>query len=143
MATPDTERAQLRRARTHLDEWTSRARDRAYAEFFEGPSPELTDEELRLLDRIDSDLTRRGGGGLWGTDEYGVVTGEVRGEKRPRVVCTYHPEIPYDGFRGEESLDEATREELNDVLWDYCERVAELLEEELDAFLRTADSETE
>lgn len=135
MSTSTTDREELRRARDRLDEWISIARDRAYADLFEGPDPLLTDEEIRLLDGIDSDLVRRGESGLWGADEYGIVTREIVDGTRPEVVCTYHPEIPYEGFRGEESLDETTREELNDVLWIYCERVATDVQDELDAFL--------
>jgi hypothetical protein len=39
------------------------ARNRAYAELFEGANAAPTDGELRLLDRIDSDPTRRDGSG--------------------------------------------------------------------------------
>lgn len=131
MASPT--RDMVRRAQERLEEWTLDGRDRAYEAFFEGADAALRDEELRLLDRIDSDLTRRGEPGLWGTDEYGIAAGDNVGG--PQVVCTYHPEIPAEGYRGAGSLDEATREELNDLLWDYCERVAALVEADLDAFL--------
>lgn len=136
MVSSNAERETIRRARERLDEWTFGARDRAYAELFEGEGAALTDNELGLVDRIDSDLTRQGGAGLWGADQYGIVVGGAVEATEPRVVCTYHPEIPYEGFRGEESLSEATREELNDVIWDYCERVTALIQDELDAFLR-------
>ena len=136
MTDSDAGRTLLRRAREQLDAWTYEARDRAFTEFFEGPDRVLSDEELALLDRIDSDLTRRTGDGLWGGGEYGIVGGGPVDEDGPQVVCIYHPEIPYEGYRGEESLDEATREELNDVLWEYSERVASLIQEELDAFVR-------
>lgn len=135
MATPGSERELLRRARERLEGWKFEARDRAYAEFFEGENPILTDSELQLLDRIDSDLTRQRGGGLWDTDEYGIVTPGVVNAEAPAIVCIYHPEIPYEGYRGEESLDDATREELNDVLWDYAERVASLIQDDLETFL--------
>ena len=141
MTSPNTKREIVQRAREHLDEWTFTARDRAYTELFDGPDAVLTDEELRLLDRIDSALTRRDGGGVWGTDEYGIVAAGPL-DREPRAVCTYHPEIPYEGFRGAESLDETAREEFNDVLWDYCERVAAILQDELDAFLEASDFET-
>jgi hypothetical protein len=143
MAAPNTGQERVRRARQRLEDWKFDARDRAYSELFEGADAALTDEELHLLDRIDSDMARRGGSGLWGADEYGIVGTGVLEAEEPRVVCTYHPEIPYEGFRGEESLSEPTREEFNDVLWDYCERVAAIIQEELDAFLgRTRTEES-
>ncbi|WP_255152464.1 DUF7539 family protein [Halorarius halobius] len=135
MSPTTDDRETVRRARARLDEWVFEARDRAYAELFEGTDAAVSDAELRLLDRIDSDLTRRGEPGLWGVDEYGLVEGGVFDAGEPRVVCTYHPEIPYEGYRGEESLDEPTREQLNDALWEYCERVAALLQSEVDAFV--------
>lgn len=137
MASSDGEREILRRAREHLDEWTYEARDRAYGELFEGPDAALTDGELRELDRIDSDLTRRGQTGIWGADEYGIVHDGGPAPGEPGVVCTYHPEIPYEGFRGGESLDEPDREQYNDVLWSYAERVAELVQDQLDEFVRS------
>jgi hypothetical protein len=140
MAPVTASREDVRRARERLDSWTFDARDRAYSELFEGPDSALTDEELRMLDRVDSSLTRQEGDGLWGADEYGIVTGGAGGREQPRVVCTYHPEIPYEAVRGEGSLDESTREEFNDVLWDYAERVAAILQADLDAFLRAAHS---
>jgi hypothetical protein len=126
----------LRGARTRLDEWKIDARDRAYADLFEGPEAALSGEELRLLDRIDSELARRGGDGLWGSDEYGIVAGETLGTGEPRVVCTYHPEIPLETVRGVGGLDESSRAAFNDVLWDYCERVAAVIQDDLDAYLR-------
>lgn len=135
MATSGSERELLRRARERLEEWKFDARDRAYAELFEGENAILSDSELQLLDRIDSDLIRRRGSGLWDADEYGIVTPGLLNVEDPGIVCIYHPEIPYEGYRGEASLDEATREELNDVLWDYAERVANLIQEDVEAFL--------
>lgn len=139
MATGDAERASLARARDHMEGWIFEARDRAFAELFEGPGAEASADERRLLDRIDSDLTRREGRGIWGADEYALVPSKA-GEG-PRVVCTVHPEIPSEGYRGVETLDESTRSELNDLLWDYCERVAELVHEEVDSFLANQDSQ--
>lgn len=136
MTPTTTDRAVIREARARLDEWVFDARERAYAELFEGEAPVLTEEERGLLDRIDSDLARGTGSGLWGADEYGIVTGDVLDTADPRVVCTYHPEIPSEGYRGAGSLSESTREEFNDVLWDYCERVADLLQADLDHFRR-------
>lgn len=135
MSSAETREA-LRRARDELDGWTFEARDRAYSELFEGESAVVSDAELALLDSVDSALTRQTGTGLWGSDEYGVVAPDSLAEDSPQVVCTYHPEIPYETIRGEESLDEATREQLNDVLWDYAERVAGYIQTELDVFLR-------
>ena len=138
MATSDRGRELVRRSRERLEEWKFDARDRAYSDLFEGENAVLTESELQLVDRIDSDLTRRGGSGLWDADEYGIVTPGALESDEPRVVCVYHPEIPYEGYRGEESLDEVTREGLNDVLWDYAERVAGMIQDDLDAFLRDA-----
>lgn len=139
MGVTDSERQRLQRARTHLEEWKFDARARAFAELFEGSDAALTDDELLVLDRIDSDLTRRNGIGLWDADEYGIVTGQLVDTSELHVVCTYHPEIPYDGFRGEESLEEAMREELNDLLWNYCERVAEIIQTDLESFLESTE----
>jgi hypothetical protein len=137
MAPAEIDRETVRRARERLDEWTYDARDRAFSELFEGADAAVTEEELALLDRIDADLTRRGEVGLWGADEYGVVVSGTPDAEELRVVCTYHPKIPFEGFRGEESLEESTREEFNDLLWDYCERVARHLQRDLEAFLRS------
>lgn len=137
MVSSTTSREIVRRAREQLEDWKFDARDRAYTELFEGANAVLTDEELRLIDHIDSDLTRQGESGLWGADDYGIVVGGGLEAEEAQVVCTYHPEIPYEGYRGERSLSESTREELNDVFWDYCERVAAFIQEDLDAFLRS------
>lgn len=56
-------------------------------------------------------------------------------------MCIYYPEIPYEGYQGEESLDEATREELNDVLWNDCGRVAEIILENLESFLESSETD--
>ncbi|MCU4926709.1 hypothetical protein OB905_12065 [Halobacteria archaeon AArc-dxtr1] len=138
MGSTAIDRQQVRRARDHLPKWISEARERAFVELFAGPDSAVTDGELAVLDAIDSDLTRQDGIGLWGADEYGIAAGDRLNTDAPLVVCTYHPEIPYEGYRGTESLDEATREELNDVLWDYCERVADLVSAELATFLDSA-----
>ena len=140
MSVTDSERQQLQQAREHLERWKFDARDRAFTELFEGPDSALTDDELQLIDRVDSDLTRRDGIGLWDADEYGIVAGGTFDAEAPLVACTYHPEIPYEGYRGEESLDEPTREELNDVLWNYCERVAEIISEDLESFLESSQT---
>lgn len=128
-----TQREQLRRARERLEEWKYDARSRAYGELFQGEHAALSAEDMALLDSIDSALTRRTGDGLWDADEYGIVTG---GRDGPEVICIYHPEIPSEGYRGEGSLDEATRERLNEVLWEYSEYVAGVIQEDLEAFLR-------
>ena len=142
MVPGERERVALQRAREHLDGWIFEGRDRAYEELFEGPGAEASNEERRILDRIDSDLTRRAGNGIWGADEYTIVPSEVHAGEGPRVVCTVHPEIPGEGYRGEESLAESTRSELIDLLWDYCERVAELVQVEVDNFLSNIDEPT-
>jgi len=128
-----TQREQLRRAREHLEEWKYDARSRAYGELFEGDHAALSAADLALLDSIDSALTRRTGDGLWDADEYGVVAG---GRDGPEVICIYHPEIPSEGYRGEGSLSAVTRERLNEVLWEYSEYVASVIQEDLEAFLR-------
>jgi hypothetical protein len=138
MALTDTERALLRRAQNRLEEWKFEARDRAYAELFGGGDAAVSEAELATLDRIDSELTRASGTGLWDADEYGIVATGSFDRAPPEVVCTYHPEIPFEGYRGEGSLSDETRDELNDVLWEYAERVAELVQAELTAFLREA-----
>jgi len=131
-----SDRERLQQARDRLPEWIVSARDQAYEDLFEGANPVLGEAELGQLDRLDSELSRTRGRGLWGEAEYGIIqTGLADEETSPRVVCTYHPEIPYEGIRGESSLDEATREELNDILWEYSERVADHLQQQLDRFL--------
>ena len=52
---PD-ERQRVLRAQSHLEQWMNRARTAAYAELFEGDESILTEEELRLLDALDSEL---------------------------------------------------------------------------------------
>ncbi|MBX0296248.1 DUF1708 domain-containing protein [Haloarcula nitratireducens] len=140
MSTIDTDRERLRRVREKLDHWQFDARDAAYEEFFGGENAAVTDEERRLLDEIDSTLVRQTGRGLWDADEYGVVAAGVAGEN-PQVVCIGHPEIPDEGYRDEDSLSESTRAELNDLLWEYAERVASRLQTDLDDFLRDARDE--
>lgn len=134
----------LGRARRRLDEWTYEARERAYEELFEGEDPLLTEADLARLDRIDSELTRRDGQGLWGADEYGIVaTGVLDEDSSPQVVCTYHPEVPEYAYQGAESLEEEVRREYDEALWTYCERVVENLQERLDSFVREEGSEAE
>lgn len=136
MAVTNDRRELLRRARTRLDGWRYVARTRAYGELFEGETAALTDDEVRQLDEIDSRLTRSAGEGLWNVDEYGIVENGANGNGSGfRVVCIAHPEIPYEGYRGTWSLDEATRGQFNDVLWEYCQLVADYVQEELDAFV--------
>ena len=81
MASSTTDRVTVRRARERLEDRTFDARDRAYAELFEGDDAVLTEEELRLFDGIDPDLTRRSGSDLWGADEYEIVE-ELYSESR-------------------------------------------------------------
>ena len=143
MVTNGNQRALLEQARQRLDEWRYVARDRAYSEMFEGPDAVLSDAELRQLDRIDSRLAREIGEGLWGADEYGIIQNGAAGNDLGfRVVCTSHPGIPYEGYRGLQSLDEATREQFNDVLWDYCRQVAEYIQDQLDEFVRESAEPT-
>lgn len=144
MASTNDQRALLQRARRHLDEWRYVARERTSDEMFDGDDAVLSEAELAELDEIDSRLTQQSGEGIWGSDEYGIVENGASGNDSGfRVVCTSHPEIPYEGYRGLQSLDEATREEFNDLLWDYCQRVAEHIQEQLDSFVREHDPEAE
>lgn len=138
---PD-ERQIVLRARSRLQEWTSDARRQAYTEMFEGESPVLSPEELRLLDAVDSAMERAGGDGVWGTDQYGIHTGGPTGTARSLgVVCVYHPQLTSDSvLRGIDELDDETEERLNAALWRYSERVATLLGERLDAFLQRTEA---
>lgn len=135
-------RALLRAIHDRFDDWVSGARLEAYEEYFEGSDAVLTEEELRHLDRIDSRLSRERGDGLWGADEYSFIPVRVVDEESaPPVVCTYHPEIPEYVRRGEARIDDERQEQFNDALWNYCERVAELVQAEVDEFVRTATVE--
>lgn len=136
------ERQLVLRARSHLAQWTRSARTVAYAELFEGDEPILTEEEVRLLDALDSELERQGGDGVWGTDQYGIHTaGTSSSETSLGVVCVYHPQITKDSvLRGRDELGDETEERLNAALWRYSERVAALIEEELDEFIGQTQS---
>lgn len=124
-------------ARSQLEEWTTSARRQAYADLFEGESPLLTPEEVRLLDSLDSAMERQGGDGVWGTDQYGIHTAGPSGSNSSLgVVCVYHPQITSDSvLRGDDGIDDETEERLNAALWRYSERVATLLDERLDEFV--------
>lgn len=138
---PD-ERQLVVRARSHLEHWTNSARTEAYSDLFEGDAPILTAEEVQLLDGIDSALERQGGDGLWGTDQYGIHTaGTSSSNTSLGVVCVYHPQITEDSvLQGGNGLDDETEERLNAALWRYSERVATLIGEELDEFIRHTQS---
>jgi len=138
---PD-ERQLVLRARSQLDQWTKSARMEAYAELFEGDDPLLSPEEMQLLDALDSELEREGGDGVWGTDQYGIHTaGTSSSETSLGVVCVYHPQITKDSvLRGADDLDDETEERLNAALWQYSERVATLIEEQLHEFTRQTQS---
>jgi hypothetical protein len=133
---PD-ERQLVLEVRSQLDRWTNSARTEAYAELFEGDDPLLTDEELRILDAVDSEMERRGGDGVWGTDQYGIHTGGPSGSATSLgVVCVYHPQLTGESvLRGADELDDATEERLNAALWRYSERVATLIEAKLDEYV--------
>ncbi|UPW01367.1 hypothetical protein M0R88_04495 [Halorussus gelatinilyticus] len=134
---PD-ERQLVVRARSQLEDWTRSARREAYTELFEGDDSVLSPEEVRLLDALDSELERRGGDGVWGTDQYGIHTAGTTGaDTSLGVVCVYHPQITEDSvLRGVDDLDDETEERLNAALWRYSERVATLVEAKLDEFAR-------
>lgn len=122
-------------ARDRLDEWTRQARTAAYDDLFAGDDPILDPGEIQLLDAVDSALERRGGDGLWGTDQYGIHSAGS-GEAALGVVCVYHPQIKADTvLRGDDGMDDETELRLDDALWQYGERVAALIEDHLDSFL--------
>ena len=134
---PD-ERQLVREVQSQLERWTNGARTEAYAELFEGDDPILTAEELRRLDAIDSTMERQGGDGVWGTDRYGIHTaGTTSADASLGVVCVYRPQITRDSvLRGGDDLDDETEERLNAALWEYSERVATLIGDELDEYVR-------
>jgi hypothetical protein len=138
---PD-ERQLVLGARSQLDQWTKSARREAYTDLFEGDDPLLSSEEMQLLDALDSELERQGGDGVWGTDQYGIHTaGTSSPDTSLGVVCVYHPQITEDSvLRGGGELDDETEERLNAALWQYSERVATLIEAELDEFVRQTQS---
>ena len=133
------ERQLVVRARSNLEQWTNSARTAAYRDLFEGDDPVLNPDELQRLDAIDSELERHGGDGVWGTDQYGIHTaGPTGSDSSLGVVCVYHPQITDDSvLRGGDGLDDETEERLNAALWKYGERVATLIEDQLDEFVRT------
>ncbi|WP_251331251.1 DUF7539 family protein [Haloplanus pelagicus] len=133
---PD-ERQIVLEARSQLDQWTKSARREAYADLFDSEDSVLSPEEVRLLDALDSELERGGGDGVWGTDQYGIHTAGTSGSDTSLgVVCVYHPQITVDSvLRGADNLDDETEERLNAALWQYSERVATLIEAELDEFV--------
>jgi hypothetical protein len=129
------ERQLVLEIQSQLEGWTNAARPVAYADLFEGDDALLTDDELTLLDAVDSAMERHGGDGVWGTDRYGVHTGG--GSNRSiGIVCVYHPQITRDSvLRGVDAVDDETEDRINEALWRYGERVASLVEDELDAYL--------
>lgn len=133
----------LRAIDERLDGWVYEARSEAYDEHFEGPDATLSDEELARLDRIDSRLSREQGEGLWGEDAYAVVpAGAIEEESTPHVVCTYYPQIPEYVQRGDGWIGEDERGRLNRALWEYTERVVELVQERLESFVWSSEVET-
>lgn len=133
----------LRAIDERLDGWVHEARSAAYSERFEGPDAALSDEELARLDRVDSRLSREHGEGLWGEDAYAVVpAGAIEEESTPHVVCTYYPQIPEYVLRGDAWIDEEERRRFNRALWEYAERVLELVQAELESFVWSSEVET-
>ncbi|MFB6166186.1 MAG: hypothetical protein ABEJ31_13580 [Haloarculaceae archaeon] len=138
MTPSPADRQLVRAARERLDGWVANARADAYDDLFDGPDARLTDAELALTDRVDSELSRRDEGGLWGADRYGVLAHTaIEAADGPLVVCTYHPQLP-EGYGGPDGLDDETEERINAALWDYCERVAELAQGDLEGFVDEA-----
>lgn len=143
MATFENERQLLEAVRDRLDGWLYEAREQAFEELFEGPDARLSEEELKVLDRIDSNLSREEGQGLWNGDEYGIVsTGQLDEESTPHVVCTTHPRLPEQAYPRTGTIDDELRATLDDALWEYCERVVELTQQQLEEFVLSADVET-
>lgn len=136
----ENDRQLVRDVRDRLDEWVAGARAEAFEAFFAGEDAVLTEAELGDLDRIDSEMSRQNRDGLWGTDQYGIVaSGVIDDEAPPAVVCVYHPEVPEDFvYDGPGGIDDETEERLNDALWDYCERVADLVQSDLDEYVEAA-----
>ncbi|WP_231190362.1 hypothetical protein [Haladaptatus sp. DYF46] len=134
---PD-ERELVLRARSQLEQWTNSARIEAFSELFEGDTSLLDPEELQRLDALDSAMERQGGDGVWGTDQYGIHTARTTSsENSVGIVCVYHPQITKDSvLRGDDGIDDETEERLNAALWQYSERVATLIGERLDEFIR-------
>ena len=130
------------RARSHLEQWTSRAWTQAYTDLFEGDAPLLTSQKLQPLDALDSAMERQGGDGVWGTAQYGIHTaGTTSSDRSVGIVCVYHPQITRDSvLQGSDDLNDETEERLNAALWRYSERVTTLIEEELDEFIRQTQS---
>lgn len=143
MPTFENGRALVQALQELLDEWVSEARVEAYAELFEGPDAVLTDEELATLDRIDSLLSREEGTGVWGTDTHAIIpAGTFEEESTPHVVCTYYPQIPDYENQSTAPVDNETQEKLNEALWDYSERVVELVQQRLEKFVWSSEVET-
>jgi hypothetical protein len=136
------ERELTQTARDRLDEWLYVARDEVYREMFEDDDAALSEADLRRLDRLDSESSRQTGDGVWGSDSYGIVHASAADEEDvPKVVCTYHPQIPETGYGGLSGVDDDVRNRINDALWDYCERVAERIQQKVDEFYASADDE--
>ncbi|WP_227380073.1 DUF7539 family protein [Haladaptatus halobius] len=138
MANFPDERELVLRARSQLEQWTNSARTQAYSELFEGDAPILDPEGVQRLDALDSAMERQGGDGVWGTDQYGIHTaGTTSSDSSVGIVCVYHPQITRDSvLQGDDGIDDETEERLNAALWQYSERVATLIEERLDEFIR-------
>ena len=80
---------------------------------------------------------RRGGDGLWGTDQYGIHTAGGS-DASLGVVYVYHPQTTSDSvLRGRDDVDDETEERLNAALWQCSERVATLVKDDLHEFVRS------
>lgn len=83
------------------------------------------------------------GEGFWGEDAYAVLpAGAIEEESTPHVVCTYYPQIPEYVQRGDDWIGEGERGRFNRALWEYTERVVELVQERLEAFVWSSEVET-
>lgn len=136
----DDARQLLAATRDRLDGWIYEARREAYAELFEASEPVLSADEVATLDRLDSQLRRTTGTGVWGENEFGIApAGAIEEESVPRVVATYYPQIPASVHDGTAPIDEESRARFNDALWSYTERVVELVQERLEAFVWSSE----
>nr|WP_241768322.1 hypothetical protein [Haloferax sp. ATB1] len=63
---------------------------------------------------------------------------DIRRTTRFRSSAPDTPTIPASWSRGGESLTEPEREQFNDLLWDYCERVRRYVQDEVNEFVGVA-----
>ena len=112
-------------------------------EYFGGLDPLLSEAELNVLDRLDSELSREQGEGLWGTDEYGIVTAVPLEEaSTSHAVGPYHSYIQENVQDEIAPIDDPLRKKFNDVLWKYSERVVGIVQQRVEGFVWSSEVET-